>query len=82
MRRPPRRVKPPKGEVYVRSEAPRGQLGYYLVSDGGINPYRVKVKSPCLAALSVFHLMAKGMMLADIVALIGSFDIVLGEIDR
>jgi NADH-quinone oxidoreductase subunit D len=78
----PRRVKPPKGEVYVRSEAPRGQLGYYLVSDGGVNPYRVKVKSPCFAALSMFHLMAKGMMIADIVALIGSFDIVLGEIDR
>ncbi len=78
----PRRVKPPKGEVYCRSEAPRGQLGYYVVSDGGVNPYRVKVKSPCFTALSVFHHMAKGMMIADVVALIGSFDIVLGEIDR
>jgi len=78
----PRRVKPPKGEVYFRSEAPRGQLGYYVVSDGGVNPYRVKVKSPCFTAMSVFHHVAKGMMIADIVALIGSFDIVLGEIDR
>ncbi len=78
----PRRVKPPKGEVYFRSEAPRGQLGYYVVSDGGVNPYRVKVKSLCFTAMSVFHHVAKGMMIADIVALIGSFDIVLGEIDR
>jgi NADH-quinone oxidoreductase subunit D len=78
----PKRVKPPKGEVYSRSEAPRGQLGYYVVSDGNINPYRVKVKSPCFTAMSVFHHLARGMMIADIIALIGSLDIVLGEIDR
>jgi NADH-quinone oxidoreductase subunit D len=78
----PKRVKPPKGEIYFRSEAPRGQLGYYVVSDGNVNPYRVKVKSPCFTAMSVFHHLAKGMMIADIIALIGSFDIVLGEIDR
>jgi NADH-quinone oxidoreductase subunit D len=78
----PKRVKVPKGEVYFRSEAPRGQLGYYVVSDGKPNPYRVKVKSPCFTAMSVFHHLARGMMIADIVALIGSLDIVLGEIDR
>ncbi len=79
----PKRVKPPKGEVYVRTEAPRGQLGYFIVSDGtAVNPYRVKVKSPCFTAMSVFHVLAKGMMIADIIALIGSLDIVLGEIDR
>jgi NADH-quinone oxidoreductase subunit D len=79
----PKRVKPNKGEVYVRSEAPRGQLGYYIVADGvGVNPYRVKVKSPCFTAMSVFHVLAKGMMIADIIALIGSLDVVLGEIDR
>jgi len=78
----PKRVKPPKGEVYGRSEAPRGQLGFYLVSDGGIMPYRLKVKSPCFTAMSAFHHLAKGMMIADVVALIGSLDIVLGEIDR
>lgn len=78
----PKRVKPPKGEVYFRTEAPRGQLGYYLVSDGNINPYRVKVKSPCFTAMSVFHRLAKGMLIADVIALIGSLDIVLGEIDR
>jgi NADH-quinone oxidoreductase subunit D len=79
----PKRVKPPKGEVYGRSEAPRGNLGYYVVSDGsGINPYRVKVKSPCFMAMSIFHELARGMMIADVIALIGSLDVVLGEIDR
>jgi len=79
----PKRVKPPKGEVYFRSEAPRGQLGYYVVADGtSVNPYRVKVKSPCFTAMSVFHELAKGMYIADIIALIGSLDVVLGEIDR
>ena len=79
----PKRIKPAKGEVYCRSEAPRGQLGYYIVADGtGINPYRVKVKSPCFTAMSVFHVLAKGMYIADIIALIGSLDVVLGEIDR
>jgi NADH-quinone oxidoreductase subunit D len=79
----PKRVKPAKGEVYGRSEAPRGQLGYYIVADGtGVNPYRVKVKSPCYTAMSIFHVLAKGMYIADIIALIGSLDVVLGEIDR
>jgi NADH-quinone oxidoreductase subunit D len=79
----PKRVKPNKGEVYARSEAPRGQLGYYIVADGtGVNPYRVKVKSPCFTAMSVFHVLARGMYIADIIALIGSLDVVLGEIDR
>lgn len=78
----PKRVKPPKGEVYGRSEAPRGALGYYIVSDGGITPYRVKVKSPCFTAMSAFHVLARGMYLADVVALMGSLDVVLGEIDR
>ena len=79
----PKRVKPAKGEVYSRSEAPRGQLGYYIVADGtGVNPYRVKVKSPCFTAMSVFHILARGMYIADIIALIGSLDVVLGEIDR
>ena len=63
----PKRVKPPKGEIYFRSEAPRGQLGYYLVSDGNVNPYRVKVKSPCFTAMSAFHHLARGMMIADII---------------
>lgn len=78
----PKRVKPPKGEVYGRTEAPRGELGYYIVSDGGNNPFRVKVKSPCFTALSVLPVIAKGEMVADIIAMIGSIDIVMGELDR
>jgi NADH-quinone oxidoreductase subunit D len=79
----PKRVKPAKGEVFARSEAPRGNLGYYVVADGtAVNPYRVKVKSPCFTAMSAFHHVARGVMIADIIALIGSFDVVLGEIDR
>jgi NADH-quinone oxidoreductase subunit D len=78
----PKRVKPPKGEVYFRTEAARGQLGYYVVSDGGVNPYRVKCKSPCFTAIGVMHYLARGAYIADMVAIIGSLDIVLGEIDR
>jgi NADH-quinone oxidoreductase subunit D len=78
----PKRVKPSKGEAYGRSETPRGELGYYIVSDGGTNPYRVKVKSPCFTALSVLPVIAKGEMVADIIAIIGSIDIVMGELDR
>ena len=79
----PKRVKPAKGEIYFRSEAPRGQLGFYVVADGtAVNPYRVKCKSPCFTAMSVFHELSRGMMIADIIALIGSLDVVLGEIDR
>jgi NADH-quinone oxidoreductase subunit D len=79
----PKRVKPPAGALYGRSEAPRGNLGYYIVADGkAAIPYRVKVKSPCYTAMSVFHVLARGLYIADIVALIGSLDVVLGEIDR
>lgn len=78
----PKKVKPPKGEVYGRSETPRGELGYYIVSDGSLNPFRVKVKSPCFTALAVLPEIAKGEMVADIIAVIGSIDIVMGELDR
>jgi NADH-quinone oxidoreductase subunit D len=78
----PKKVKVPKGETYGRSETPRGELGFYIVSDGGNNPYRVKVKSPCFTALSVLPEISKGLLIADVVAIIGSIDIVLGELDR
>jgi NADH-quinone oxidoreductase subunit D len=78
----PKKVKPQKGECYGRSEAPRGELGYYIVSDGTGNPYRIKVKSPCFTVLSALPAMAKGALIADIIAILGSIDIVLGEIDR
>jgi NADH-quinone oxidoreductase subunit D len=78
----PKRVKPPVGEVYMRTESPRGELGFYIVSDGNTKPYRVKVKSPCFTAMSAFREISRGAMIADIVAIVGSLDIVLGEIDR
>lgn len=78
----PKLLKPPPGEIYVRSETPRGELGFYVVSDGSLKPYRVKAKSPCFTAISALKDVARGSMIADLVVIIGSFDIVLGEIDR
>jgi NADH-quinone oxidoreductase subunit D len=78
----PKRVKPAKGEAYLRTETPRGELAYYVVSDGSLIPFRVKGRSPCFVHMSVFHELARGEMIADMVAIIGSLDIVLGEIDR
>jgi NADH-quinone oxidoreductase subunit D len=79
----PRNVRPPKeAECYFRSESARGEMGVYVISDGKNVPYRVKVKSPCFTAMSVFDAISRGYLLADIVAIVGSLDIVLGEIDR
>ncbi len=78
----PKRVKPAKGEAYLRTETPRGELAYYVVSDGSLIPFRVKGRSPCFVHMSVFQEIARGEMIADMVAIIGSLDIVLGEIDR
>ena len=75
-------IRPPAGAVYSRSEAPRGELGFYIISDGSVKPVRVKVKSPCFAALSALQELSRGLMLADIIAIIGSIDIVMGEVDR
>jgi NADH-quinone oxidoreductase subunit D len=78
----PKIIKVPEGEIYLRTECPRGELGYHLVSDGGKTPYRLKVKSPCLTNVSMLPELAPGQMVADFVATIGSIDIVLGEVDR
>jgi NADH-quinone oxidoreductase subunit D len=78
----PKRIKPPAGEIYHRTECPRGELGYYIVSDGSLKPYRVKVKSACFTVMSAFREISRGAMLADIIAILGSVDVVLGEIDR
>jgi len=75
-------IKPPAGEVYHSIEAPKGELGYYLVSDGSVNPYRVRVRPPSLINLQALDKMAQGHLVADIVAIIGTIDIVLGEVDR
>jgi NADH-quinone oxidoreductase subunit D len=73
---------PPVGEVYHSIESPKGELGYYIVSDGTNKPYRVKVRPPCFVNLSALPKMVEGRLIADVIAVIGSIDIVLGEIDR
>ncbi len=78
----PRNIKVPVGEYYIQTETPRGALGYYIISNGGKMPNRVKVRSPAYSNLSVLPAIAPGVMIADLVAIIGSLDIVLGEIDR
>jgi NADH-quinone oxidoreductase subunit D len=79
-----RAVKPPKGEVYHRYEGARGEVGFYIVSDGTTKPYRVKARGPSFSNISVLDaLTSRGdCMVADMVAIIGSFDIVMGEVDR
>jgi NADH-quinone oxidoreductase subunit D len=72
----------PAGEVYQGIESPRGQMGYYIVSDGTAKPWRVHFRNPSFATLQALETMCKGRMLADVVAVVGSIDIVLGEIDR
>jgi NADH-quinone oxidoreductase subunit D len=72
----------PAGEVYQGIESSRGQMGYYVVSDGTAKPYRVHMRNPSFASLQALETMCKGRMLADVVAVIGSIDVVLGEIDR
>jgi NADH-quinone oxidoreductase subunit D len=72
----------PEGEVYAAVEAPKGELGVYLVSDGANKPYRLKVRAPGFAHLASLDEMVRGHMLADVVAVIGTQDIVFGEIDR
>ena len=72
----------PAGEVYQAVESPRGEMGYYIVSDGTAKPYRVHMRSACFANLQTLPTMCEGRLLADVVAAIGSIDIVLGEIDR
>ena len=74
--------RPPKGEVYCATEAPKGELGFSIVSDGGPKPYRLKIRSPSFVHLGAFDHMARGYMIADIVTIFGTYDIVMGECDR
>ncbi len=72
----------PKGDVYLETEAPRGQMGFYLVSDGSAIPRRVRARSSCFCNLSVTSELCPGCLIADVPAIVGSLDIVMGEIDR
>jgi NADH-quinone oxidoreductase subunit D len=78
----PKIMKPPVGEVYVSIEAPKGELGYFIVSDGSTQPYRVRVRPPSFVNLQALDVMVRGQLIADVVAVIGTLDIVLGEVDR
>jgi NADH dehydrogenase I D subunit len=72
----------PKGEVYVATEAPKGELGFYIVSDGSGRPYRIKIRAPSYVHISALPKMVTGHMVADVISCIGTIDIVLGECDR
>ena len=78
----PKIVKPPVGEFYSSIEGPRGELGYYIVSDGSAKPFRVRIRPPTFVNLQALRRLVKGHLVADVVAIIGTLDIVLGEIDR
>jgi NADH-quinone oxidoreductase subunit D len=73
---------PPKGEVYASVEASKGELGFYIVSDGSNRPSRFRIRTPSFANLSALPRMIEGSLVADVISTIGSIDIVLGEIDR
>jgi NADH-quinone oxidoreductase subunit D len=77
-----RGFRPKPGEAYGRIEAPKGELGFYLISDGGPNPYRYRVRPPSLINLTILEDMCLGANVADVVLIFGSVDIVLGEVDR
>ena len=70
------------GEYYARTESSKGEFGVYIVADGGVKPYRVHVRSPTFKNLSVVQELAKDQMIADMVAILGSVDLVFGEVDR
>ena len=73
---------PEQGEVYVGVENPKGEVGFYLVSDGSARPYRMKIRPASFINLQALPKMVEGSLIADVVAVIGTLDIVLGEIDR
>ena len=79
---PNRGMTPPVGEAYVPTESPNGELGFYIVSDGTRTPYRVRTRPPSFINYSIFSKLAEGHMLSDVPAILGSFNIIAGELDR
>ena len=75
-------IRPPVGEVYQAIEAPKGEMGFYIISDGGPKPFRVKVRTPSFTVLQATDKLCKGRLLADLIAVIGTMDIVLADVDR
>jgi NADH-quinone oxidoreductase subunit D len=82
MAKVPKVLKPPKGDVYFSVESPKGELGYYVVSNGDATPYRLRVRPACFINLQALPELVRGHLVADMIAIIGTLDIVLGEIDR
>jgi NADH-quinone oxidoreductase subunit D len=80
--RAPRNIEPPAGEVYSAVEGPRGETGFYIVSDGTRKPYRVKMRKPSFSNFSALREILRGLKIADLVAVMGSLDLVVPEIDR
>jgi NADH:ubiquinone oxidoreductase subunit D len=78
----PLAFRPPVGEAYARIESPRGELGFYIVSDGGPAPFRFHIRSPSYINLTPLKLMSVGVTIADAIVILGSVDIVVGEVDR
>jgi NADH-quinone oxidoreductase subunit D len=78
----PRVLKIPKGQTYVRAENPKGEMGYFIVSEGGRIPYRLKVRTPSFSNLSILPWLLEGQLVPDLVAIMGSLDFVLGDVDR
>ena len=78
----PKVIKVPKGETYVRAENPKGEMGYYLVSEGGLGPYRLKIRSASFSNISILPWILEGALVPDLIAIMGSLDFVLGDVDR
>ncbi len=78
----PRIIKVPRGRMYVRAENPKGEMGYYVVSEGGRGPYRLKIRSASFNNLSILPWILEGVLVPDIIAILGSLDFVLGDVDR
>lgn len=74
--------RPPPGEVYAPIEGPKGEIGFYIVSDGSAQPYRVRIRPPCFINLQSLGKLVRGHLISDVIAIIGSIDVVLGEVDR
>ncbi len=74
--------KPPKGETYCATEAPKGELGFFIISDGSPRPYRLKIRSPSFIHMGAFDYMARGYLISDIITIFGTYDVVMGECDR
>ena len=75
-------INAPPGEIYFSAENPKGELGFYIYSKGGGTPHRLKIRAPSFANLSILSWLLPGNMISDVVAILGSFDFVMGECDR